>query len=91
MKQVYEVRIVKAFFLSLGLIHKRTESSHFQYDFPDDHPGGCLNRPLILREHLKDVPLHHIHTSLKTLGLPKSTFEKWLNDQHKGKNKKSNI
>jgi hypothetical protein len=82
-KQVPTSLVLK-YFESLGLIHKRTSASHFIYDFPDSHPGGSLMRPLPIHRFEKDVPLFHLHTCLKTLGISKSAFETWMKSQNKG-------
>lgn len=82
-KQVPTSLVLK-YFASLGLIHKRTSASHFIYDFPDSYPGGSLMRPLPIHRFEKEVPLFHLHTCLKTLGISKSEFETWMKNQNKG-------
>lgn len=59
---------------SIGLEYQRTESSHDHYNYPERHPKK-LTRCITVRTKYKDVPLLHIHTSLKTLGVSKKEFE----------------
>jgi len=61
---------------SLGLICIRNESSHYAFDYPPDKPQ--LDRPIIVRVNKKEIPLLHIHTNLKTLGISHKEFESWL-------------
>ena len=63
-----------AFLAFCGLEYKRTEASHDVYDLPD----GSLPRPVIVRPG-KDVqvPLLHMHTTLKTLGKQMKDFTAW--------------
>lgn len=60
----------RKFLKSIGLIHIRTESSHEIYDYPD----RTLLRPITLDKNYPDVPMLHIHTSLKALGIDKKVF-----------------
>ncbi len=72
-KQIPTKKFIK-FLKSLGLVYIRTEASHDVYD----HPKNPLNRPVIVRTKNKDIPVLHIHTNLKTIGIDKSVFEEWL-------------
>ena len=65
-----------AFLAFCGLEYKRTEASHDIYDRPDN----SLHRPIIVRPS-KDVqvPLLHMHTTLKTLGKQLKDFTAWHN------------
>lgn len=62
----------RKFLKAIGLTHIRTESSHEIWDNLDKP----LLRPITVDKNYPDVPLLHIHTSLKTLGMQKSDFEK---------------
>ena len=62
------------FLKSIGLIHLRTKGSHEAWDRPD----YSLNRPVILKANLKNIPKTHIHTNLKTLGIDMKEFKEWL-------------
>ncbi len=61
---------------SLGLVCIRNESSHFVFDYPSGRRQ--LDRPIIVRVKEKDIPLLHIHTNLRTLGVSHKDFENWL-------------
>ena len=65
----------KEFLKSIGLIRKRTESSHEIWDMPDD----SLARPVVVVTNKKEVPDLHIKTTLKNLGMTKKDFEDWNN------------
>ena len=58
-----------------GLVHKRTESSHDIWDYPDGSEKFLL-RPVTIRSKDKDIPPCHIHTNLFTLGVDYKSFEK---------------
>jgi predicted RNA binding protein YcfA (HicA-like mRNA interferase family) len=58
------------FLKSLGLKHIRTDSSHEIYDYPEKP----MIRPVTVDKNYPDVPLTHIHTTLKTLGISKKEF-----------------
>jgi predicted RNA binding protein YcfA (HicA-like mRNA interferase family) len=62
---------------SLGLVHIRTTASHDYYNYPDRHPNKLM-RPITVRTKYKDIPLFHIHTNLKTLGISKEEFEEQI-------------
>lgn len=66
----------RKFLKAEGLIIIRTESSHEIWDYPD----RSLLRPITIDKNYSDVPLLHIHTNLKTLGINKADFEKKLKD-----------
>lgn len=87
MKQVYDLALWISFLTHLGLVRISQEASHTKWDYPPDSEDGQLIRPIIVRENEKQVPIFHIHTSLKSIGLGKSAFENWLKSQHKGKSK----
>ncbi len=57
---------------SLGLKHVGTSSSHEKWDYPDNP----LPRPVTIDNNYPDVPMLHIHTNLKTLGISKQQFKK---------------
>ncbi|MBS3946480.1 MAG: hypothetical protein KGZ42_13335 [Melioribacter sp.] len=63
----------KRYLKSLGLKPIRTKSSHEIWDYSDTQK---LLRPVTLDNNYKDVPITHIHTSLKTLNISKTDFEK---------------
>ena len=58
-----------------GCKRKRVRGSHFQYKCQN-----CL-RPIPVREKDKEIPLFHIQTWLKTLGLSKKDFDEWMKKQ----------
>jgi len=62
----------KAYLKSLGLYHKRTASSHEIWDKKDN----SLLRPVTVDNNYPEVPILHIKTSLKTLGIKNSYFER---------------
>jgi predicted RNA binding protein YcfA (HicA-like mRNA interferase family) len=66
----------RKFLKAMGLKHIRTKSSHEIWDNPDNP----LLRPITVDSKFSDVPITHIHTSLKTLGISKSDFEKILKE-----------
>lgn len=55
-----------------GLVYKRTAASHEIWDYPDD----SLLRPVVFRGAKNEIPGHHIHTNLYTLGIDYKTFQK---------------
>ena len=64
------IKKFRKFLKSIGLKHIRTESSHEIYDYPDNP----LLRPITLDTNYPDVPMLHIHTNLKTIGITKKEF-----------------
>ena len=65
---------------SLGLRHVRTSASHFVYDNPD----APLPRPVIVRLNKdRDVPILHLSTSLRNMGLNMADFTAWLKEQER--------
>jgi hypothetical protein len=62
---------------SIGLKYERTASSHDHYNYPERHPKR-LTRCITVRTKYKEVPMLHIHTNLKTLGISKADFEKQI-------------
>lgn len=65
------IKKFRKFLKSIGLVHIRTVASHELYDYPDKP----LLRPVTLDKNYPDVPILHIHTNLKTLGISKKEFE----------------
>ena len=61
---------------SRGLIHIRTDSSHEHYNYPERDPRRLTRNVVVRPKKDKDIPLLHIHTNLRTLGISKSDFEK---------------
>jgi len=59
---------------SRGLQYIRTSASHDHYNYPERDPRR-LTRNIVVRTKDKDIPLFHLHTNLKTLGIQKSVFE----------------
>ena len=70
MKPIPAARFRK-YLKSKGLVHKRTEGGHELWDTPVDN----LPRPVTIQTHFKEVPLLHIKTSLKTMGVSVKDFE----------------
>ena len=64
------IKLWKKYLKSKGLRHIRTKLSHEIWDIP----GGSLLRPITVDKNYKDVPITHIHTSLKTLEISKKDF-----------------
>ena len=62
----------KKFLTVEGLICKRIESSHEIWDKPDD----SLPRPIVVDSKHKEVPMLHISTGLRTLGISRKDFLK---------------
>jgi len=52
--------------------HTRTTASH--------HIWKCkgVNRSIVFRGAKKEIPRFHINTNLKTMGIDKETFNKWI-------------
>lgn len=65
---------------SLGLVYIRTRGDHDIWNYPDGHPRGKLIRPVIFRGKDKDIPVDHIATNLRTLGISNSQFEKAIKE-----------
>ena len=62
---------------SLGLVCIRKDGSHHYYNYPERDPRK-LARSITVRPKYKDIPMLHIHTNLKTLGVDKKEFEKQI-------------
>ena len=62
------------FLESKGCKYVSTKASHDKYKCP-----GCT-RSIIHRENDKDIPALHIHTNLKSMGIDKNEFWKWIED-----------
>ena len=60
---------------SLGIKYERTRASHDHYNYPKGDPRR-LSRTITIRTKYKDIPMLHIHTNLKTMGVSKDVFEK---------------
>ncbi len=60
----------RKFLKHIGLIKIRENDSHEIWDYPD----GRLLRPVTVEKNYSEVPILHIHTNLKTLGISKSEF-----------------
>lgn len=75
-KQISTDRFVR-WLESLGLVYERTRASHDHYNYPERHPRR-LTRCVTVRTKYKEIPLFHIHTNLKTLGISKEEFEKQI-------------
>lgn len=70
------IKKFRKFLKSIGLKHIRTESSHELYDYPN----RPLLRPVTIDTNYPEVPLLHISTNLKTIGMtPKEFTEKIKN------------
>ncbi len=78
-KQIPVRQFVK-YLKSLGLVYIRTKGDHDIWNYPDGHPRGKLMRPVIFRGNEKDIPVDHIATNLKTLGISNSQFEKAIKE-----------
>lgn len=74
-KQI-ETELFIEYLISLGLVYERHKASHYVFDNPEGKPK--LDRPLIVRTKHKEIPILHIHTNLKTLGISHKDFEEWL-------------
>jgi hypothetical protein len=70
-KSVPRKKFVK-YLKSLGLEYIRSNDGHDFYDFKE--PGKKLLRPVSVDVSYDDVPILHIHTNLKTLGIDKKEF-----------------
>ena len=62
------------FLESLGCEYKGDAASHSKYKCPN-----CF-QPIIFRGKDKEIPGFHIHTNLKTLGIPKEEFYNWVKE-----------
>jgi hypothetical protein len=62
----------RKFLKHIGLKHIRTTDSHELWD----NPEKPLLRPITIDKNYPDVPLLHIHTNLKTIGITKEEFSK---------------
>jgi len=72
------LKIFVKYLKSIGLKYIRTNASHDLYDYAD--PGRKLLRPVTVDTNYKDVPITHIHTNLKTLGIDKKDFSEAIKD-----------
>ena len=78
-KQIPSKLFIK-YLISLGLVYVRTKGDHDIWNYPDGHPRGKLIRPVVLRSKEKDIPVDHISTNLKTLGISNTQFEQAIKD-----------
>jgi hypothetical protein len=62
---------LKKYLTSKGCYCKRVKSSHEIWDKKDN----SLDRPIILDNNYPDVPLLHMQTNLRTLGISFKDFE----------------
>ena len=74
MQQISSKKFIK-FLNRHGCVYIRTKGSH---DIYDTKPP--LLRPIVLRGNEKDVPLTHLKTNLKTLGVSWEAFLKEINE-----------
>jgi hypothetical protein len=65
---------------SKGLIHMRTDSSHDHYNYPERDPRRLTRNIVIRSKKDKDIPILHIHTNLRTLGISHTQFEKEIKE-----------
>ncbi len=65
---------------SLGLIYICTKGDHDIWNYPDHHPRGKLIRLVTFRGKDKDIPVDHISTNLKTLGISNTQFEQAIKE-----------
>lgn len=59
---------------SIGLEYERTKASHDRYNYLKGHPKRLI-RTITIRSKYKEIPILHIHTNLKTLGISKDIIE----------------
>jgi hypothetical protein len=62
---------------SLGLEYQRSTDTHDHYNYPERSPKR-LTRTITVRSKYKEIPILHIHTNLKTLGISKKEFEQQI-------------
>jgi hypothetical protein len=77
-KQIPVTRFLK-WLEGLGLIEVGHSSSHWFYNYPEKSPKR-LTRNVSVRKKYKDIPILHIHTNLKTLGISKAQFEEEIQE-----------
>jgi predicted RNA binding protein YcfA (HicA-like mRNA interferase family) len=59
---------------SKGLILIRISGSHHMYNYPPRYPQKLV-RNIVVTPKIKDIPITHIHTNLRTIGISKEQFE----------------
>lgn len=64
----------------IGLKPERTKGSHTSFNYPIGD-AKRLDRPVVVRVSEREIPVLHIHTNLKTLGISHKDFEKWLKSE----------
>ncbi len=74
------VKVFIQYLRNLGLVFIRTKGDHDIWNYPDGHPRGKLMRPVVFRSKEKDVPVDHISTNLKTLGITNTQFEQAIKE-----------
>ncbi len=74
------VKVFIQYLRNLGLVYIRTKGDHDIWNYPDGHPRGKLMRPVVFRSKEKDVPVDHISTNLKTLGITNTQFEQAIKE-----------
>ncbi len=74
------VKVFIQYLRNLGLVFIRTKGDHDIWNYPDGHPRGKLMRPVVFRSKEKDIPVDHISTNLKTLGITNTQFEQAIKE-----------
>jgi len=69
------LKTFKKFLKQQGLKHIRNNRGHEIWDYPENP----LPRPITFQGRYKEIPLTHIHTNLRTLGISHEEFVKWMN------------
>lgn len=75
-KQIPTKKFIK-WLESRGLVLEKTNSnnsSHDGYNYPKGD-SRRLTRQVTVRPKYKEIPILHIHTNLKTMGVSKEQFE----------------
>ena len=83
-------KVFLAFLRHKGIEVLRTKGSHSSINYPKGHLGR-LNRPVVVRLADKMMPLLHLHTNLKNLGISKDEFNEWQLTQQKGNKRKGHF
>lgn len=58
-----------------GFIFISQKGAHQKWNYPNNP----LNRPVIIKSNLDDIPIDHNTTNLQTLGIDKKTFLSEIN------------
>ena len=72
-KQIPTKKFIR-FLKEQGLVYIRSKGDHDIYDRPEKP----LPRPITIISSYKDVPILHIQTSLKNLGISNTEYEELL-------------